>query len=161
METAPFPAMAGGLPGAGEIPGHLYRGGKQQETSQADLALHTSSSEHPICGKRLCWRALAGGHNSPAPRATGLSKTLAFEGQQGGKAANRGNKQLIWGLSRVQREENKALWSGALLEAGHHQGCCFASSWPSKMSLLCNLNSCWPSCISHIWEDWKILFQRI
>lgn len=119
METAPFPAMAAGLPGAGGIPGQLYRDGKQQETSQAVLALDTSSSEHPT--PRHLWKEAVleslGSRpqiSSSAPRATGLSKTVAFEGQKGGEAANRGNKQLIWDLSRVQREEKQGSLEGGL-----------------------------------------------
>lgn len=115
--------------------------------------------------KRLCWRALAWGHKSPsktsAPGAIEVSKTH-LESKKGGKAVSGVNKQLTQGFEQsIEVRKPKALWRRALLEAVHCKDCCFASFWLSKMSLLCNLNSCWPSRILHIWEDWKILFQSI
>lgn len=131
------------------------------------LTSHPLSILLPAPSERDCaCRALAWGHKSPAeasaPRAVGVSKTVAFESEKEGKAVSRGNKQLIQGFEQsIEVRKPKALWRRALLEAVHRKDCCFASSRLSKMSLLCNLNSCWPSHILHIWEDWKILFQSI
>lgn len=106
-------------------------------------------------GKGPCWRPSARGHKSPAepsaPRTTGVRKPIAFEREKGGKAAFRGYKQLIQGFERsIEVRKPKALCRRALLEALRRKDCCFASSQLSKMSLLCNLNSCWPSRILHI-----------
>lgn len=71
----------------------------------------------PLTGtfrKRLCWRASAQGHKSPAktsaPRAIGVSKTVAFESEKGGKAAIRGNKQLLQDFEQsIEVRKPKAL----------------------------------------------------
>lgn len=47
MKTALSHAMAERLPGAGGITGRLYWDGKQENMSQAVLALDISPSEHP------------------------------------------------------------------------------------------------------------------
>lgn len=80
----------------------------------------------------------------PEHRAIGLNKTAAFESEEGDKAVSRGNQQLIQGFKQSMEVRKPKVEEGSVV---HHEDCCFGSSQLSEMSLLCNLNSCWPSRI--------------
>lgn len=134
MKTVPFHARQREFRGLEKLLGSCSEVGSWKKCpSQFRLLI-----SHPlsiwlsgIFGKRLLWRASAGGHGSPAKlsalTAGAGSSTVAFGREKGSKAVNRGLKQLIQGFEqRVRVRKPNMLWREALLEALHYKECCFA-----------------------------------